>query len=154
MENEFLDQAQLDKLKAAAEEVEKKKNEKKEKKEARKAKRKKLQPTGKATKPNAFVQILNGDFLSKEFILNNLNFIFFLIFLLILLVAKGYYGKQLSTDVIKTQRELDELTSDFFEAKARLEEKTRRMELVEKLEKTGLRETVNPTKVIRIKETK
>ncbi len=154
MENEFLDQAQLDKLKAAAEEVERKQNEKKEKKEAKKAKRKKPEPTGKAAKPNAFVQILNGDFLSKEFILNNLNFIFFLIFLLILLVAKGYYGKQLSTDVIKTQRELDELTSDFFEAKARLEEKTRRMELVEKLEKTGLRETVNPTKVIRIKEKK
>ncbi len=154
MENEFLDQAQLDKLKAAAEEVERKKQEKTAKKEAKKAKRKKPETKSKPSKPNAFVQILNGDFLTKEFILNNLNFIFFLIFLLILLVAKGYYGKQLSSDVVKTQRELDEITSDYFEAKAKLEEKTRRMELVEKLERTGLRETVNPTKVIRIKETK
>ena len=152
MDNEFLDKAQLDKLKAAEEEAAKKKAEKAEKKNAKRAKKKKPEVKGKSSKPNAFVQILNGDFLTKEFILNNLNFIFFLIFLLILLVAKGYYGKQLSSDVIKTQRELDEMTSDYFEAKAQLEEKTRRMELVNRLEKEGLRETVNPTKVIRIEE--
>jgi len=67
-----------------------------------------------------------------------------------LIVGKGYYGKQLSADVQNTQKELDEATSDYFEAKALLEEKTRRTELVEKLKETGLKETVNPTKVIRV----
>jgi len=100
---------------------------------------------------SAFVQILNGDFLTKEFVLNNLSFIFFIIFLLLLSVGKGYYGKQLAKDADKAQDELNELSSDYLEVKARLEESTRRQILIEKLGKEGLIETVNPTKVIRIK---
>lgn len=143
MENEFVDKNQLDELLAAAEEKTEKKKKKKTKNVAKKATRK---------GPNAFIQILNGDFLTKEFMLNNLNFIFFIMLLLLLVVSKGYYGKQLSTDVLKTQKKLDEATSDYFETKAKLEENTRRTVLVEKLESTGLKETVNPTKVIRIKK--
>lgn len=153
MENEFIDKEQLDKLKAAAEEKEKAIQEKEVLKNTKKARKKKTtSKKPKSNRPNAFVQILNGDFLTKEFMLNNLNFIFFVIFLLILMVAKGYYGKQLASDVVKTQRELDEITADYFSAKAKLEEDTRRMKLVEELEPIGLKETVNPTKVIRIEE--
>ena len=140
MDNEFLDRAQLDEKEATQKKKEKKK----------KAKKK----AAKERKPNAFVQILNGDFFTKEFMLGNLNFIFFLILLLLLVVGKGYYGKQLSKDVVSTQEQLDEATSDYFEVKARLEEETRRVRLVEELKSTGLKETVNPTKVIRIKKDK
>jgi len=142
MDNEFLDRAQLDEKEGA--------QEKKKKEKERKAKKRKE----KSSKPNAVVQILNGDFLTKEFMLNNLNFIFFVMFLLLLVVGKGYYGKQLSKDVLKTQTELDDITSDYFESKAKIEEITRRTELVRRLESTGLKETVNPTKVIRIKKEK
>lgn len=153
MENEFINKEQLDKLKAAAEEKERAIQEKQALKNAKKARKKKTtNKKPKSNRSNAFVQILNGDFLTKEFMLNNLNFIFFVIFLLILMVAKGYYGKQLASDVVKTQRELDEITADYFSAKAKLEEDTRRMKLVEELEPIGLKETVNPTKVIRIEE--
>jgi hypothetical protein len=103
-------------------------------------------------KPSAFVQILNGDFLTKEFMLGNLSFIFFVMFLLLLTVSKGYYGKRLSDDVNETQLELNELTSDHFEAKTRLEEETQRVKLVDELAPRGLKETVNPTKVIRVKK--
>lgn len=143
MDNEFVDKAGLEEKKAAEEKEDKKKKEKEKKVKARKP---------KSNKPNAFVQILNGDFLTKEFMLNNLNFIFFVMFLLLLIVGKGYYGKQLSNDVLKTQTELDDITSDYFESKAKLEESTRRIELLRRLESTGLKETVNPTKVIRIKK--
>ena len=64
MENEFVDKNQLDELLAAAEEKTEKKKKKKTKNVAKKATRK---------GPNAFIQILNGDFLTKEFMLNNLN---------------------------------------------------------------------------------
>jgi len=135
MDNEFLDKDQLSAKNSAAEKKKKKVVQKKEEKNK---------------KPSAFVQILNGEFLTKEFMLNNLNFIFFLLLLLLLIVSKGYYGKQLSDDVTKTQDALNEITSEYFEGKARLEENTRRMVLVEELKATGLKETVNPTKVIRI----
>lgn len=100
----------------------------------------------------AITQILNGEFLTKEFVLNNLNFIFFVIFLLLLIVAKGYYGKQLIDDANKAQKELDEINAEYVEVKAKLEEDTRRQLLIDKLESRGLKETVNPTKVIRIKK--
>jgi len=135
-ENQYIDRAQQDENDVAVKKSKKKKGTKK-----------RIQK-----KHTSFVQILNGDFLTKEFMLNNLNFIFFIMFLLLLTVGKGYYGKQLSSDVAKTQRKLDEATSDYFEAKATLEEKTQRAELVEQLQSTGLKETVNPTKVIRIKK--
>ncbi len=108
--------------------------------------------TPKNSKPNALTQILNGEFLTREFVLNNLSFIFFIIFLLLLIVGKGYYGKQLSKDVDKTQAELDEKNAEFIEAKARLEMKTRRFRLVKRLSPQGLKETQNNTKVIRIKK--
>ncbi len=153
MENEFVDPAQLEAQEAAQKEKEKKDAAKlaaKLKKRSGKSARKGLKKP-KRTGPNAFVQILNGDFLTKEFMTNNLSFIFFIIFLLLLVVAKGYYGKELTREVATTETELDEVTSDYFEAKARLEEETRRVRLVEQLEPQGLKETVNPTKVIRIK---
>ena len=104
------------------------------------------------SKSSAFTQILNGDFLTKEFVLNNLNYIFFLMFLLILFVAKGYYGKQVNKDIDTAQKELDQNAAEFIEAKARLELRTRRYKLAEKLEKREVKETKNATKVIRLKK--
>lgn len=134
-DNEYIDKDQL------AEEA--KKVEQKEKK---------VKSKPRSSKPKAFTQILNGDFLTREFVLNNLNFIFFIILLLLLIVGKGYYGKQLSKDVDATQTELDDLTADYIEAKAKMEEETRRYKLVEKLGSRGLTESQNQTKVIRLKK--
>jgi hypothetical protein len=105
----------------------------------------------RTAKASAFTQILNGDFLTKEFVLNNLNYIFFIMFLLILLVAKGYYGKQVNKDLDNAQRELDQNAAEYIEAKARLELRTRRYKLAEKLETREIKETKNATKVIRLK---
>ncbi len=138
MDNEYLDKEKVD-AQEALEAAKKKKQTKRTRQKIEK-------------KPSAFVQILNGDFLTKEFMLGNLSFIFFVMFLLLLTVSKGYYGKRLSDDVNKTQLELNELTSDHFEAKTRLEEETQRVKLVDELAPRGLKETVNPTKVIRIKK--
>lgn len=136
-ENEYIDKDK------AAEEA--KKAEQKEKKV-------KAKSTPKSSRPNAFTQILNGDFLTREFVLNNLNFIFFIILLLLLIVGKGYYGKQLSKDVDEAQKELDEMTADYVEAKARMEEETRRYRLVQQLGPRGLVESEDSTKVIRLKK--
>jgi len=107
--------------------------------------------TGKKT--NAFIQILNGEFLTKEFFLNNLNYIFFIMALLLVIVSKGYYGKQLIDDTNKTQRELDQKAAEYIEAKSRLEFVTRRYKLVEKLKSRDLQESQNTKKVIRLKKT-
>lgn len=108
----------------------------------------------KGKRQSLFVQILNGDILKRDFVLNNLSFIFFLLLLLMLMVAKGYYGKQLQKDINDMQTEVDAETAEYVEKKAQLEEATARYRLVKKLEKHGLKETVNPAIVIRIKKEK
>ena len=105
-------------------------------------------------KASAFSQILNGDFLTKEFVLNNLNYIFFVIVLLLLIIAKGYYGKQISVDIDNTQKEYDQNAAEYIEVKSKLETATRRYKLVERLQKRELKETKNATKVIRLKKKK
>lgn len=102
-------------------------------------------------KQNILVQILNGEILTKDIVLNNMGYIFFCILLLIILVSKGYLGKQLTKDIDTSLKELDASTAEYVEAKARLEERTLRHELLRKLEPRGLKETVKPAKVIRIR---
>lgn len=107
-----------------------------------------------ASKPrrqNLLIQVLNGEILTRDFVLNNLTFIFFILLLLMLMVAKGYYGKQLQKDITDLQADVDARTAEYIENKARLEESTSRYRLVQALEKRGLKETVNPAKVIRLK---
>ncbi len=106
----------------------------------------------KVRRQNIMVQILNGEILTRDFVLNNLTFIFFILLLLMLMVAKGYYGKQLTKDISDLQTEVDATTAEYIENKARLEESTTRYRLVQQLENKGLKESVNPVKVIRVKQ--
>jgi len=129
------------------------KEEQQNKTTAKKSKKRRFRfPRPKVKASESMVQIMNGDFLTKEFALNNLSYIFFVMFLLILLVSKGYYVNQLATDINKTEEELGQITADYIESKAKLEEETKRTKLIEKLETTGLKETLNPTKVVRKKK--
>lgn len=102
-------------------------------------------------RPNIIVQVLNGDILTRDFVLNNLTYIFFFLFLLLLVVSKGYYGKQLTKDIDALQTEVNASTAEYIENKAKLEELTSRYRLVEMLERRGLKESLKPAKVIRIK---
>ena len=101
-------------------------------------------------KPNPVAQILNGEFLTRSFVLNNLPYIFFSLFLLILFVAKGYYVKQIKDEIRATQIEIDQNSADFLEVKTAFERETRRQKLIEKLSDRALQESLNATKVIRL----
>ncbi len=111
---------------------------------------KKQKSAGVNKGPSSLTQILNGEFLTKSFVLNNLSYIFFILFLLIIFVAKGYYVKQLNDDIRSRQIEIDQNTADYIEFKTKFEEETRRYKLVEKLKERELKESQNATKVIRL----
>lgn len=124
----------------------------KEKKVKTKKKKKKSRLAAASKKQSqSLVQIMNGDFLTKDFVMNNLIYIFFVIFLMILMVSKGYYVHQMANDISKAEKDVGDITADYVETKAKLEEMTRRTQMIEKLKPLGLKETINPTKVIRVK---
>lgn len=113
--------------------------------------RKKTKKSAKKEKVS-FVDIISGEFLLKGFIMENLPFVIFIIFLGLLTVSKGYYAKQLEQNINSLQKQLDAVTTDYVESKARLEEETSRGNLLENLEEVGLMETTNPVKVIRVEK--
>ena len=108
--------------------------------------------SGKSKKTTAFSQILNGEFLTKDFVINNLSYILFLFFLLFVLVAKGYYGKSVLKEIQETRTEVDQNTAEYIEIKTLLEERTRRYKMVERLKKKELLESENAIKVIKSNE--
>jgi cell division protein FtsL len=110
------------------------------------------QAKSKGKKASAFSQILNGEFLTKDFVLNNLGYILFLFFLLFILVAKGYYGKSVLKEIQENRREVDQQTAEYIEIKTLLEERTRRYKMVERLKKKSLIESENAIKVIKSNE--
>jgi hypothetical protein len=113
---------------------------------------KKVKKKGGKKSGNMLIQILNGNFLLKDFVVDNLSFVFFVFLLLILLISKGYYCKDVSKKIVETQLEVDAKTTEYYDKKARLEFVTRREVLVKKLNPLGIYETTKPPKVIRIKK--
>jgi transcription elongation GreA/GreB family factor len=69
-------------------------------------------------------------------------------------LEKQKYGKQVLKDIQENRRELDQNTSDYIDAKTRLEETTRRYKMAEKLLKRELVESQNAIKVIKSKDLK
>lgn len=105
----------------------------------------------KSTSVSVVKQILNGEFLVQDYAVKNLGFVFFLFLMFLLVIAKGYYSKGLIKEIDTTQTDLDAKTAEYVEAKAKLEEVTRRDVLVRRLTPRGVYETTKPAKVIRIK---
>ncbi|MFM7566411.1 MAG: FtsL-like putative cell division protein [Flavobacteriales bacterium] len=110
--------------------------------------------TSSAKKVSAWSQILNGEFLTKDFVLNNLGYILFFFFLLFILVAKGYYGKSLLKDIQEHRKVINQNTANYIEVKTMLEEKTKRSKMTELLVPLQLKEAENAIKVIKSDEIK
>lgn len=110
--------------------------------------------TAGSKKTSAWSQILNGEFLTKDFVLNNLGYILFFFFLLFILVAKGYYGKSLLKDIQEHRKVINQNTANYIEVKTMLEEKTKRSKMTDCLAPLQLKEAENAIKVIKSNELK
>ena len=118
-----------------------------QKKSSKKAQKKSSEKKSKNSRSVAM--IFNGEFLTKDFVLNNLPFIFFLILLMILSVGKGYYSEKLKKEEDGAKESLHQLRADLIELNARFEEESLRYRLIDRVD-SGLVETLNATKVIRV----
>ena len=97
------------------------------------------------------VQIMNGEFLSRDWFVRNLPFTFYIGFLLVLLIGWGYYGESTSRKEVQLQEELSELNSEFYTLSSEYRSKRGRKEIGERLAGTGLDETRTTPKKIRVR---
>lgn len=98
------------------------------------------------------VQIMNGEFLSRDWFVRNLPFTFYVGFLLVVLIGWGYYGETMAKKEVKLQEELSELNSEYFTLNSDYISKKGRVNIKEQLRGSGLKESrVSPRK-IRVKK--
>lgn len=133
--NEFIDKEEAE-AKKALEEV-------KAKKRKARAKRKKSNPANGRT----IVQIMNGEFLSKDWFINNLPFTFFIGFLLVVLIGWGYFTETVIKEEVNLKNELSDLESEYFTLSSEYIAKKGRDNIKEKLPANGPAENrVSPHK--------
>jgi len=99
-----------------------------------------------------FVQIMNGEFLTKDNFLNNLPFTFFIGFLLVMVIAWGYYGETVTKHEVQLEKELGELNSEFYTLTADYNMQRGRRQIALRLEPTGVKESVSSPKKIRVRK--
>src|SRR6187402_1603780 len=82
--------------------------------EPEKTKEKKQEKSNTLFSGRTLIQIMNGEFLTKDTFLNNMPFTFFIGFLLVVVIAWGYYGETVTKHEVQLEKELGELNSEFY----------------------------------------
>ncbi|MBI3134203.1 MAG: hypothetical protein HYZ14_05945 [Bacteroidetes bacterium] len=99
-----------------------------------------------------FVQIMNGEFLTRDTFLRNLPFTFFVGFLLVFVIAWGYYGETVTKHEVQLEKELGELNSEFYTLTTDYNTQRGRRQIALRLEPTGVKESTSSPKKIRVRK--
>ena len=106
---------------------------------------KKIKP-GKVTK--SFIDVINGNFLATEGVVNSLPYIFFLTLIGLCYIGNGYYAEDTVRDINNMNNQLKELRSEYLTTKSELMFKSKQSEVASALEPMGIKESVVPPKKI------
>jgi hypothetical protein len=104
------------------------------------------EPRKKRKVSNLFLQVLGGDFLTREWARHQLNYLFFLALLGMLYIANSYFAESTSRSIDEVARELKELQYEYVSTKSELMQAGKQSELARKLETTGIVESTEPVR--------
>jgi len=121
-------------------------NELKEKSDIQKEKK------SKSGKKRTLAKLINGDFLSRDEIVNNIPFISFLGFLLVILIGWGYYTETVGKKEVQLEQELGELNSEYFSLGVEYNKLSRQTQVSERLKGTELKLSTIPPKKLKVKK--
>ena len=100
----------------------------------------------------AILDVMNGNFLGKENVVQTLPFLFFLTFLVICYIGNGYYSEKSVREIHSIEGELRELNSEYITIKSDLMVKSKQSEVAKAVESLSLKESLSPPKKIIIND--
>lgn len=112
------------------------------------AKRKKI--STKRNVSRSLLEVLNGDFLTRESAIKHLPFLLFLTLLVLSYIGNAHYAEKTLRESEKIKKNLKELRSAHITAKFDLMFKSRQSEVAKAVEDMGLKESITPPKKISI----
>lgn len=108
--------------------------------------------TQKTKSKRSFARFINGEFLSRDEMINNIPFISFLGLLLVVLIGWGYYTETIGKKEVKLEQELGELNSEYFSLGVEYNKMSRQTQVMERLKDTDLKRSIDPPKKIKVKQ--
>ncbi|MFC2101931.1 FtsL-like putative cell division protein [Bacteroidota bacterium] len=103
------------------------------------------QPVKKKKRISKPIQsLLDGDFLSREGVVNNLPYLAFLAIIAIIYIANTYYAEKTFKDIEATKVELKELRYQYISTKSNLMYLSKQSEIARRARMLGLTETKVP----------
>jgi hypothetical protein len=98
--------------------------------------------------PVSLINVINGQFLTKEHVLGNMSFILFCAGMMIVYIAYGYHTERVVRDLDRTGSALKEMRSEYITVRAQLEKQEQQSQVAAGIGALGLRESrVPPIKV-------
>ncbi|HHZ64208.1 MAG TPA: hypothetical protein EYN51_01700 [Flavobacteriales bacterium] len=98
----------------------------------------------------SFLEVLNGNFLTRESAIKHLPFLLFLTLLVLSYIGNAHYAEKTLRESEKLKKNLKELRSAHITAKFDLMFKSRQSEVAKAVEDMGLKESTTPPKKISI----
>lgn len=118
------------------------------------AKPKKKVGKGKKIFSQAFYDVLGGEFLAQDWAVRQISFILFLAALALVYIANTYYTEATSRTIDRVNREIKELQYEYIYGKSAVMSESKQTEIARKLEKKGLKESVDPVGKIVVSKNK
>jgi len=95
-----------------------------------------------------FLDVLNGNFLTKDGAIASLPFVFFITFICLCYIGNGYYAEDTVRDINALGAELKELKTEYIITKTDLMFNSKQSQVAKALEYSGVKESVVPPKKI------
>lgn len=94
--------------------------------------------------------LLNGKFLTREYVQSNLAFIFFIVGIMVCYIAYGYYAESNMKEMVAAEAKLQQLKSRNLAAQAKLSKLRAQSSVEDAIKDLELKESTNPPIVIKV----
>ena len=117
-----------------------------------KKKEKKVKPGGKGLGiGHATRKFLGGEKLAES-TFRLFPFVLFISFLAFVYIANNYYAERKIRNINKIQKELKEIKYEHISTKSKLMQISKQSQIAKKMESTGIKESTEPVKIIKVKK--
>ena len=104
--------------------------------------------TPQKTRKNGVITVLGGDLLVNEGFLKLFPFLMYVVFLLMLCIANTYIAEDVNREIARLKKQEESLYVEYVYYNSEITKYTTQSNLVRKLERKGIKESVVPLKKI------
>lgn len=100
----------------------------------------------------AVASVMGGDIFSKDGFVGLFPFFFYIVFLAMLYITNVYIAEDVSRNIAKSNREIEELHVEYVYLKSEITKITKQSNMVNMLKNKGIKESVEPLRQIVVEE--